>query len=142
MVKTTINKINFVGISDVGTAFCMGLATAVNRLKDSRAKSKVIILLTDGVNNSGFIDPKIAAELASEFNIKTYTIGIGSNGNARAPVGILPNGKFQYGITKVEIDEKLLKAIADKTGGLYFRATDNSSLESIYMRLINLRKLK
>ena len=67
----------------------MGLATAVNRLKDSRAKSKVIILLTDGVNNSGFIDPKIAAELAVEFQIKTYTIGLGSNGNARAPIGIL-----------------------------------------------------
>ena len=78
--------------------------------------------------------------MASEFNIKTYTIGIGSNGNARAPVGILPNGKFQYGITKVEIDEKLLKAIADKTGGLYFRATDNSSLESIYNEINKLEK--
>ena len=140
MVKNTMNKINFDGIIDDGTAIGMGLATAVNRLKDSRAKSKVIILLTDGVNNSGFIDPKIAAELASEFNIKTYTIGIGSNGNARAPVGILPNGKFQYGITKVEIDEKLLKAIADKTGGLYFRATDNSSLESIYSEINKLEK--
>ena len=85
MVKNTMNKINFDGVIDDGTAIGMGLATAVNRLKDSRAKSKVIILLTDGVNNSGFIDPKIAAELASEFNIKTYTIGIGSNGNARAP---------------------------------------------------------
>ena len=94
----------------------MGLATAVNRLKDSRAKSKVIILLTDGVNNSGFIDPKIATELALEFQIKTYTIGLGSNGNARAPVGILPNGKFQYGMTKVEIDEELLKTIAETTG--------------------------
>ena len=140
MVKNTMNKINFDGVIDDGTAIGMGLATAVNRLKDSRAKSKVIILLTDGVNNSGFIDPKIAAELASEFNIKTYTIGIGSNGNARAPVGILPNGKFQYGITKVEIDEKLLKAIADKTGGLYFRATDNSSLESIYNEINKLEK--
>ena len=140
MVKNTMNKINFDGIIDDGTAIGMGLATAVNRLKDSRAKSKVIILLTDGVNNSGFIDPKIAAELASEFNIKTYTIGIGSNGNARAPVGILPNGKFQYGITKVEIDEKLLKAIADKTGGLYFRATDNSSVESIYNEINKLEK--
>ena len=140
MVKNTMNKINFDGVIDDGTAIGMGLATAVNRLKDSRAKSKVIILLTDGVNNSGFIDPKIAAELASEFNIKTYTIGIGSNGNARAPVGILPNGKFQYGITKVEIDEKLLKAIAEKTGGLYFRATDNSSLESIYNEINKLEK--
>ena len=71
----------------------------------------MIILLTDGVNNSGFIDPKIATELALEFQIKTYTIGLGSNGNARAPVGILPNGKFQYGMTKVEIDEELLKLL-------------------------------
>jgi Ca-activated chloride channel family protein len=118
----------------------MGLATAVNRLKDSRAKSKVIILLTDGVNNAGFIDPKIAAELAVEFNIKTYTIGLGSNGNARAPVGILPNGKFQYGITKVEIDEALLEEIAAETGGLYFRATDNNSLEDIYNEINKLEK--
>ena len=110
----------------------MGLATSVNRLKDSKAKSKVIILLTDGVNNSGFIDPKIATELAVEYNIKTYTIGLGSNGNARAPIGVLPNGKFQYGITKVEIDEELLKRIANMTGGYYFRATDIKKLEEIY----------
>jgi Ca-activated chloride channel family protein len=100
----------------------------------------VIILLTDGVNNSGFIDPKIAAELAVEFQIKTYTIGLGSNGNARAPIGILPNGKFQYGITKVEIDEELLQSIADDTGGLYFRATDNTSLEAIYNEINKLEK--
>ena len=118
----------------------MGLATAVNRLKDSRAKSKVIILLTDGVNNSGFIDPKIASELAVEYQIKTYTIGLGSNGRARAPVGLLPNGKFQYGMTKVEIDEDLLKEIAEKTGGLYFRATDNKKLEEIYGEINKLEK--
>ena len=100
----------------------------------------MIILLTDGVNNSGFIDPKIAAELAVEFQIKTYTIGLGSNGNARAPIGILPNGKFQYGITKVEIDEELLQAIATNTGGLYFRATDNTSLEAIYDEINKLEK--
>ena len=94
IVKNALNEIRYDGIINDGTAIGMGLATAVNRLKDSRAKSKVIILLTDGVNNSGFIDPKIAAELAVEFQIKTYTIGLGSNGNARAPIGILPNGKF------------------------------------------------
>jgi Ca-activated chloride channel family protein len=116
------------------------LATAVNRLKDSRAKSKVIILLTDGVNNSGFIDPKIAAELAVEYNIKTYTIGLGSNGTARAPVGILPNGQFQYGMTKVEIDEVLLKEIATTTGGQYFRATDNRKLEEVYAEINKLEK--
>jgi Ca-activated chloride channel family protein len=118
----------------------MGLATAVNRLKDSRAKSKVIILLTDGVNNSGFIDPKIATELAVEFGIKTYTIGLGSNGTARAPVAILPNGNFQYGLTKVEIDEALLKEIAEATGGIYFRATDNRKLEEIYAEINKLEK--
>ena len=140
IVKNALNEIRYDGIINDGTAIGMGLATAVNRLKDSRAKSKVIILLTDGVNNSGFIDPKIAAELAVEFQIKTYTIGLGSNGNARAPVGILPNGKFQYGITKVEIDEELLQSIAADTGGLYFRATDNTSLEAIYNEINKLEK--
>lgn len=140
IVQNALNEIRFDGVINDGTAIGMGLATSVNRLKDSRAKSKVIILLTDGVNNSGFIDPKIAAELAVEFQIKTYTIGLGSNGNARAPIGILPNGKFQYGITKVEIDETLLQSIADETGGLYFRATDNSSLEAIYDEINKLEK--
>ena len=140
IVKNALSKIVFEGLIDDGTAIGMGLATAVNRLKDSRAKSKVIILLTDGVNNSGFIDPKIASELAVEYEIKTYTIGLGSNGTARAPVGILPNGKFQYGLTKVEIDEELLKNIAINTGGLYFRATNNKKLEEIYNEINKLEK--
>ena len=140
IVKNALSKIEFEGLIDDGTAIGMGLATAVNRLKDSRAKSKVIILLTDGVNNSGFIDPKIATELAVEYEIKTYTIGLGSNGTARAPVGILPNGKFQYGLTKVEIDEELLKNIAVNTGGLYFRATNNKKLEEIYNEINKLEK--
>ena len=140
IVKNALSKIQFEGLIDDGTAIGMGLATAVNRLKDSRAKSKVIILLTDGVNNSGFIDPKIASELAVEYEIKTYTIGLGSNGTARAPVGILPNGKFQYGLTKVEIDEELLKNIAINTGGLYFRATNNKKLEEIYNEINKLEK--
>ena len=140
IVKNSLSKIEFEGLIDDGTAIGMGLATAVNRLKDSRAKSKVIILLTDGVNNSGFIDPKIASELAVEYEIKTYTIGLGSNGTARAPVGILPNGKFQYGLTKVEIDEELLKNIAINTGGLYFRATNNKKLEEIYNEINKLEK--
>ncbi|MBH45612.1 MAG: aerotolerance regulator BatA [Flavobacteriaceae bacterium] len=140
IVKTALAAIRFEGLIEDGTAIGMGLATAVNRLKDSRAKSKVIILLTDGVNNSGFIDPKIASELAVEYQIKTYTIGLGSNGRARAPVGLLPNGKFQYGMTKVEIDEDLLKEIAEKTGGLYFRATDNKKLEEIYGEINKLEK--
>ena len=140
IVKNALRAIQFEGLIEDGTAIGMGLATAVNRLKDSRAKSKVIILLTDGVNNFGFIDPKIASELAVEYEIKTYTIGLGSNGTARAPVGLLPNGKFQYGITKVEIDEELLQTIAKNTGGLYFRATDNKKLEEIYEEINKLEK--
>ena len=141
IVKSSLREISFQGLIEDGTAIGMGLATSVNRLKDSRAKSKIIILLTDGVNNSGFIDPKIATELAVEFGIKTYTIGLGSNGTALAPVGILPNGKFKYGLTKVEIDEELLKEIANETGGIYFRATDNKKLEEIYEVINKLEKL-
>ena len=140
IVKNALRSIRYDGVINDGTAIGMGLATAVNRLKDSRAKSKVIILLTDGVNNSGFIEPKIAAELAVEFQIKTYTIGLGSNGTAKAPIGVLPNGKFQYGLTKVEIDEELLQSIADYTGGLYFRATDTKKLKDIYDEINKLEK--
>ena len=140
IVKNALRSIRYDGVINDGTAIGMGLATAVNRLKDSRAKSKVIILLTDGVNNSGFIEPKIAAELAVEFQIKTYTIGLGSNGTAKAPIGVLPNGKFQYGLTKVEIDEELLQSIADDTGGLYFRATDTKKLKDIYDEINKLEK--
>lgn len=140
IVKRSLREISFQGLIEDGTAIGMGLATSVNRLKDSRAKSKIIILLTDGVNNSGFIDPKIATELAVEFGIKTYTIGLGSNGTALAPVGILPNGNFKYGLTKVEIDEELLKEIANETGGIYFRATDNKKLKEIYDEINKLEK--
>jgi Ca-activated chloride channel family protein len=118
----------------------MGLASSVNRLKDSRAKSKVIILLTDGVNNSGFIDPKIASELAVEYGIKTYTIGLGTNGMALSPVAINPNGTFRYGRQQVEIDEDLLKEIAEATGGRYFRATNNQKLAEIYNEINKLEK--
>ena len=140
VIVNSLNEINFDGVIEDGTAIGMGLATSVNRLKDSKAKSKVIILLTDGVNNSGFIDPKTAADLASSFGIKTYTIGLGSNGNALAPIAIDPNGTFRYGLTKVEIDEELLKSIAKETGGLYFRATDNERLKNIYEEINKLEK--
>lgn len=126
-------------ISD-GTAIGMGLATAVNRLKDSKAKSKVIILLTDGVNNSGTIDPKIASELALNFGIKVYTIGIGTNGTALSPIGMRPNGAFVFDRVKVEIDEALLKEISKKTGGRYFRATNNKKLQEIYAEINKLEK--
>lgn len=135
-----IEEIEYSDILQNGTAIGSGLATSVNRLKDSDAESKVIILLTDGVNNSGFIDPKIASELAVEFGIKTYTIGVGSNGNALTPVNVLPNGKFQYGVQKVEIDEALLQQIASDTGGKYFRATNNEKLEEIYEEIDSLEK--
>ncbi|MGJ5641654.1 vWA domain-containing protein [Formosa sp. S-31] len=140
IVVRSLEDIKYNNIIQGGTAIGMGLATAVNRLKDSKAKSKVIILLTDGVNNSGFIDPKIASEMAVEFGIKTYTIGLGSNGMALSPVQILPNGGFQYGRVPVEIDEELLKEIAQVTGGKYFRATDNKKLEEIYEEINKLEK--
>ena len=118
----------------------MGLATAVNRLKESDGLSKVIILLTDGVNNSGFIEPQTAANLALEYNIKIYTIGIGTNGNALTPIAYNADGSFRYGMRTVEIDESLLEEIAQLTGGAYYRATDNESLEAIYEQINQLEK--
>lgn len=98
VVLNALENLEYNTVLENGTAIGMGLATSVNRLKESEAKSQVIILLTDGVNNSGFIDPKIASELAVEYGIKTYTIGLGTNGMALSPIGILPNGQFQYGM--------------------------------------------
>ena len=115
-----------------GTGIGVGLATAINRLKDSKAKSRIIILLTDGVNNSGTIDPRMAADMAKEYGIKVYTIGIGTNGNAQFPYAKQPNGQFLYKMMPVEIDEGLMKEIAKKTDGKYFRATTNSKLKEIY----------
>jgi Ca-activated chloride channel family protein len=140
IVQRSLRDIKYNTIIEGGTAIGMGLATSVNRLKDSRAKSKVIILLTDGVNNSGFIDPKIASELAVEYGIKVYTIGLGTNGMALSPIAINPNGTFRYGRQQVEIDEKLLEEIADVTGGKYFRATNNEKLAEIYKEINKLEK--
>lgn len=141
VILRSLHDIKYNTIIEGGTAIGTGLATAVNRLKDSKAKSKVIILLTDGVNNSGFIDPKIASELAVEYGIKVYTIGIGTNGTALSPVAIDPRtGQFQYGRVQVEIDEALLKDIANVTGGKYFRATNNKKLEEIYNEINKLEK--
>ena len=140
IVLSSLKRVQYNSILENGTAIGMGLATAVNRLKDSKAKSKVIILLTDGSNNAGFIDPKIASELALEYGIKTYTIGLGTNGMALAPIAIRPNGTFQYGNVKVEIDEALLKEIAKVTGGKYFRATNNKKLKDIYAEIDKLEK--
>ncbi len=140
IVLRSLNEIKYNTIIEGGTAIGMGLATSVNRLKDSKAKSKVIILLTDGVNNSGFIDPKIASELAVEYGIKVYTIGLGTNGMALSPYSINANGTFQYARVQVEIDEDLLKEIADVTGGKYFRATNNKKLADIYAEINKLEK--
>ena len=121
----------------------MGLGSSVNRLKESTAKSKVIILLTDGVNNSGNIDPRTATELAKELGIKTYTIGIGTNGMADFPYSRDPRtGKLQFRKQQVEIDEDLLKEIAKETEGKYFRATNNKSLKKIYDEIDKLEKTK
>ena len=140
IVLRSLGDIKYNTIIEGGTAIGMGLATSVNRLKDSKAISKVIILLTDGVNNTGFIDPKIASELAVEYGIKVYTIGLGTNGMALSPIGIKQNKQFQYGRVQVEIDEELLKEIADATGGKYFRATNNKKLAEIYDEINKLEK--
>jgi Ca-activated chloride channel family protein len=139
IVQNTIRKIQWGQIED-GTAIGMGLGSAVNRLKDSQAKSKVIILLTDGVNNTGFVDPKTATELAKQIGIKVYTIGLGTNGTAMFPVAKDLNGKLIFRNAPVEIDEDLLKYIAAETEGQYFRATGNKKLESIYNQIDKLEK--
>ncbi len=132
VVLETIKSIKYDNVLQDGTGIGMGLATAVNRLKDSKAKSKVIILLTDGVNNAGFIEPETAADIAKQYGIKVYTIGIGTNGMAEFPYAVAPNGQFLFQMMKVEIDERLMKSIAKKTDGRYFRATSNSKLAEIY----------
>lgn len=128
------------GMLDDGTAIGMGLATATNRLKGSKSKSKVIILLTDGVNNAGYIKPLTAAEIAEEYDMKIYTIGVGTTGAALTPVNRRNDGKFVFGMSKVNIDEKLLSEISKMTGGRYFRATDEAMLNSIYDEIDQLEK--
>ena len=127
-------------IIEDGTAVGMGIANAVTRLKDSKAKSKVIILLTDGTNNKGDISPLTAAEIAKSFGIRVYTIGVGTNGMAPYPVRV--GGTTQYINTPVEIDEKTLTQIAGTTDGNYFRATSNSKLKEVYEEIDKLEKTK
>lgn len=124
---------------DTGTAIGNGLATAINRLRKSDAKSKIIILLTDGENNRGSIDPETAAELAEKLNIKVYTVGIGRNGIARTPVP-QPNGQVIYYNVPVKIDEQLLQKIAQTTNGRYFRATSKTKLKEIYAEIDKMEK--
>ena len=129
------------GVVEDGTAIGMGLATAVNRLKESQAKSKVIILLTDGQNNSGEIDPVTAADLAASYGIKIYTIGAGTRGTAPYPVQDPIFGN-RYQNIKVDIDEEMLTEIANMTNGSYFRATDTEKLKDIYDQINQLEKTK
>ncbi len=135
IIQQAIQSIKYDNVLQDGTGIGMGLTTAVNRLKDSKAKSKVIILLTDGVNNAGFIEPETASQIAKEYGIKVYTIGIGTNGNAMFPYAYAPNGGFLFRMMPVEIDVNLLQTIARNTGGKYFRASSNSKLESIYKEI-------
>jgi Ca-activated chloride channel family protein len=123
-----------VGTLEDGTAIGSGLATAVNRLRRVPSKSKVVLLLTDGVNNRGAIDPRTAADAATAFGIKVYTVGVGTQGEARIPTGRGLSG-FRYEMLPVEIDEVLLRDIAAKTGGRYFRATDSESLSRILQQI-------
>jgi len=128
------------GMIEDGTAIGDGLATAVNRLKDSKAKSKVVILLTDGMNNAGEIAPLTAAEIAKTFGIRVYTIGVGTRGTAPYPVQT-PYG-IRYQQMRVQIDEEVLQKIAAMTGGKYFRATNNRKLEEIYKEIDRMEKSK
>lgn len=140
VVVNFLNEIDF-GVIEDGTAIGMGLATAVNRIKDSKAKSKVVILLTDGVNNRGDVGPVTAAEIAASFGIRVYTIGVGTRGNAPVPV----QDAFGRTVTRsmpVEIDEDVLKKIAETTDGTYFRATDNHKLREIYQQIDELEKTR
>jgi Ca-activated chloride channel family protein len=123
-----------------GTAIGNGLSTAITRVKDSKAKSKVVILLTDGVNNQGQIAPITAAEIAEAFGVRVYTIGVGTLGKALSPVAMYPDGTYEYGYVDVTIDEPTLTEIAEMTGGKYFRATNNDKLKDIYKEIDRLEK--
>jgi Ca-activated chloride channel homolog len=137
VIKNLFKSVNS-GLLVDGTAIGEGLATAVSRLKDSKAKSKVVILLTDGVNNAGSVAPATAGEIAKTFGIKVYTIGVGTNGYAPYPVKT-PFG-IQYQNMEVQIDEDVLRQIAAETGGKYFRATDNSKLKQVYADIDRMEK--
>lgn len=139
-LQTMLSRIRS-GIIEDGTAIGNGLATAINRLRESDAKSKVIILLTDGVNNRGEIAPLMAADIAVDMGIKVYTIGVGTRGKAPYPV-VDMFGNMSFQPMDVEIDEKTLEGIAERTGGRYFRATDNDKLQSIYDEINQLEKSK
>ena len=139
---TLVNAIGHItmGLLEDGTAIGDGIATSINRIKDGKAKSKSIILLTDGSNNTGVVAPLTAAQIAQRYGIKIYTIGVGSNGNAPYPVAIDFAGNIQYQTMPVVIDEATLRKIAAATGGKYFRATSGSVLAQIFKEIDSLEK--
>jgi Ca-activated chloride channel family protein len=139
-----INQLSMIhpNMLDDGTAIGSGLATAVNRLRESTAKSKVVILLTDGVNNSGSISPLTAAEIAKSFGVRVYTIGAGVKGKANSPVGKYPNGEYIYDYVDVKIDEELCQKISEMTDGKYFRATNKEKLREVYEQIDEMEKTK
>ncbi len=123
-----------------GTAIGLGLADAVSRVKESKAKSKIVILLSDGVNNVGEIAPLTAADIAKTFGVRVYTVGVGTKGKALTPISMFPNGQMEYDYVDVDIDEATMTKIAEETGGKYFRATDNESLRNVYKDIDKLEK--
>lgn len=139
-LQNLLSRVDF-GIVEDGTAIGMGLATAINRLRESEAKSKVVILLTDGMNNAGEVSPLAAADIAADYGVKVYTIGVGRRGYVQYPIRDAW-GRLQYVQSRVEIDEQTLTEIATRTGGDYFRATDKDSLYEIYDRINQLEKSK
>lgn len=139
VVKNLLNQLEAGSLAE-GTAIGLGVADAVARAKDSKGKSKVVILLSDGVSNVGEIAPITAGEIAKTFGVRVYTIGVGSRGKALMPVGIYPNGQMEYGLVDVEIDENTMQKVAETTGGKYFRATDKESLRDVYREIDRLEK--
>ncbi len=139
VIKNLFSGIRLGMLAD-GTAIGNGLATSVTRIKDSKAKSKVVILLTDGVNNQGSVAPLTASEIAKAYGIRVYTIGLGTTGKALSFAGIYPDGSYAYEYADVVIDEKTMTEIADMTGGKYFRATDNDKLKDVYKEIDRLEK--
>ncbi|HEX5624581.1 MAG TPA: VWA domain-containing protein [Saprospiraceae bacterium] len=130
------------GFLEDGTAIGMGLSSSINRLKEDSAKSKIIILLTDGVNNAGDISPALAAELAKLYQIKIYAIGVGTTGEAYSPIGRSPHGEYVFGMAPVNIDEALLREVTASTGGKYYRATNAEKLKEIYQEIDQLEKTR
>jgi Ca-activated chloride channel family protein len=139
MLQTFLDQVEFAPPDQDGTAIGLGLATAVNRLRDSSAKSKVVVLVTDGVNNAGQVGPQAAADAARALEVKVYTVGVGSEGRVPIPVDLGPMGRRTV-MQEVELDEELLQEIADTTGGQYFRATDPEGLARVFETIDELEK--